>query len=50
MSKKFNWSELFAAISFILLGWLMLSWLDIICHNNADMVYHSWNFFVVFFK
>lgn len=42
-------SELLATITFLGLLWIMLSWTDIIFHNIGDGLYHSWNFFTIFF-
>ena len=31
--------------------WLLLSWIDVVLHNvMLNPVYHSWNFFALFFE
>lgn len=47
--KKFSFSELIAIISFFVICWVLLSWLDIVAHNKSDFIYQSWNFFTLFF-
>lgn len=42
-------SELLATLGFLWLLWILLSWTDIIFHNTNSYLFHSWNFFTIFF-
>lgn len=42
-------SELLATLTFLWLLWILLSWTDIIFHNTSGYLFHSWNFFTIFF-
>lgn len=40
------------SVSFaLLLGWIFISWIDVITHNlDSEPVYQAWNFFVLLIK
>ena len=37
------------AVCTILLLWILISWIDIICHNQSDGMYSQWNIINIFF-
>ncbi len=37
------------AVCTILLLWILISWIDIICHNQSDGMYLKWNIINIFF-
>ena len=30
-------------------GWILMSWIDVVCHNTTDYIYAAWNIFTLVF-